>query len=298
MRKTSNLVGRRFGRWLVQHSAGRNHCGRLIWVCRCDCGGSKIVPSSSLLRGESRSCGCLRAEETGKRFSKFGNHDPKRSVFRSEASSYSAMLQRCYNNKRVKYPEYGGRGITVCSRWVRGENGVSGFSCFLDDLGRKPGPGYSLDRINNDLGYSPENCRWATSAVQSRNRRPRQKSRCTEDSEPEEKTSLLRTLSMGDLLSDLSWTARLWPKVSKGPGGCWDWTGAKNAKGYGFLCVGGKHYRVHRLMHLLASGDAADGLEIMHSCDRPSCVNPAHLMPGTHSENMRDMARKRRSRAT
>lgn len=88
-----------------------------------------------------------------------------------EYRAYTAMKNRCLNEKQARYKDYGGRGITICRRWLEGENGLSGFQCFLADVGQKPGPGHSLDRRNNDRGYYPGNVRWATRAEQARNTR-------------------------------------------------------------------------------------------------------------------------------
>lgn len=82
------------------------------------------------------------------------------------------MMSRCYTPTNPSYPRYGGRGITVCNRWRFGENGKHGFVCFLEDMGRKPSRTHSIDRHpDNNAGYGPGNCRWATQAEQQRNRR-------------------------------------------------------------------------------------------------------------------------------
>ena len=86
-----------------------------------------------------------------------------------EYNSYFGMKDRCYNEKHVRYHRYGGRGITVCERWLNGEDGLSGFECFLKDIGLKPSRNYSIERKDNNKGYSPENCVWASITVQNRN---------------------------------------------------------------------------------------------------------------------------------
>lgn len=85
---------------------------------------------------------------------------------------WNAMLNRCGSPNNPAYARYGGRGIKVCERWQNGENGKSGLECFLQDMGPRPSRNYSLDRINNDLGYEPSNCRWTTRSIQQRNRGP------------------------------------------------------------------------------------------------------------------------------
>jgi hypothetical protein len=93
-----------------------------------------------------------------------------------EYGSWHNMVQRCTNPNATSFERYGGRDdnpITVCDRWLVGENGMSGFECFIADLGPKPTPQHSIDRTNNDLGYFPANCRWATPREQNLNQRPR-----------------------------------------------------------------------------------------------------------------------------
>jgi hypothetical protein len=88
-----------------------------------------------------------------------------------EYIAYFAMKNRCLNKKQARYKDYGERGIVICDRWLNGEDGLSGFECFLADLGGKPTKNHTLEREDNDLGYSPGNCRWATMKEQSRNTR-------------------------------------------------------------------------------------------------------------------------------
>ncbi len=295
MRKGSNIIGHRFGRLVVLCMDGRNKSGRFVWKCLCDCGTERGIAGDSLRKGESRSCGCLRAEMTGRRFSRLGVYEPLRKQFPNEARSYDQMIQRCENPKREKFKDYGGRGIAVCQRWKSGDGYQTGFACFLSDMGRRRSAQRTLDRADNNRGYSPHNCRWSTPEQQLQNRRPYKKASTKKNkiaSRP------LRMLPLVSVVADESLRIRFWSKVRKGTAAdCWQWIAGKNASGYGFISIDGRVYRAHRISYLLAYGCPPHGHEIMHSCDNPSCVNPGHLVPGLHKENMRDMAAKGRAKS-
>ena len=167
-----DLTGKTFGRLLVVRMlAERTKDGIIQYLCRCDCSAEKTVPKGSLVAGYTKSCGCLNRENAAASLGKYGGHSRARKVYLSESQCYAGLIYRCVNPKSPDYEAYGGRGITVCDRWLRGEYGKAGFDCFLEDMGPKPSPDLSIDRIDNDCGYSKDNCQWASADQQAGNRR-------------------------------------------------------------------------------------------------------------------------------
>lgn len=160
-----SLIGRRFGR-LVVVQAGPDvvlpSTSVPTWECRCDCGSAKVVRVNRLRSGETTSCGCYQKEQASK-LNLWHGHNRRHKSSRTH-NSWRAMIARCVNPKNIGYPEYGARGITVCARWR------SSFANFLADMGERPA-GMTLDRRDNDKGYSRRNCRWATPKQQANNTR-------------------------------------------------------------------------------------------------------------------------------
>lgn len=150
-------IGDRYGGLVVVATAEANRHGHARFVCRCDCGVVVTVTANAIRRGHTLSCGCRRREAAKKR----ATHGMSSS---REFAIWAGMIARCRNPHMTSYADYGGRGVSVCDRWLS-------FAAFFEDMGPRPGPKHSVDRINPDGNYEPQNCRWATPLEQATNRR-------------------------------------------------------------------------------------------------------------------------------
>ncbi len=159
-----NKVGMRFGRLVVEKYVGNSQ-----WLCLCDCGNRTTVYTSALNRGATQSCGCLHVERASEANATHGKSRTR--LYRV----WAGMKERCLNSNATNYSSYGGRGIGVCDEW---RDSYEEFEKWAMASGYDPSAKFSecsLDRIDNDRDYCPDNCRWVTYAKQAQNRRKCQK---------------------------------------------------------------------------------------------------------------------------
>jgi hypothetical protein len=157
-----DLTGMKFERLTVlRRSTIKSNSKHVLWECECTCG-TLCLKSSNSLRTGTKSCGCARKDGNKKKPNYLNELNIK---YKSEYHAWFDIKARCYNKNNGSFCYYGGRGIKVCDRWLKS------FKSFLDDMGPKPSKNYSIDRIDNDGDYTPNNCKWSTSLEQMSNTR-------------------------------------------------------------------------------------------------------------------------------
>ncbi len=166
--KRLDLTGQAFGHLHVVSRApqpANRISKRTYWECRCNCGTLITVSADDLKSGNNISCGCVKRQAMIDRNTVHGHRIHNNTT--SEYWSYRAMMKRCYQESQYGFKWYGGRGITVCDRWK------DSFLNFLADMGPKPGPQFTIERLRVNGNYEPANCIWLHESLQARNRRPR-----------------------------------------------------------------------------------------------------------------------------
>jgi len=164
-KRSEEWVGVRLGKLIITEFLGLTSFGRgqsAYFKFKCDCGNEFVAQKSNVI-GKKKDCGCSETKSVGTSPRGFTHH-PLSKIWR-------ALISRCYLDTDGSYPDYGARGISVCGRWIDGENGLTGFECFVDDMGMRPKGNYTVERIEVNGNYEPSNCKWLHKSGQSKNRR-------------------------------------------------------------------------------------------------------------------------------
>ena len=161
-----NEIGNKYGKLLVLEFLGKRKTttDHSYWLCGCDCGGTHETTGTSLRSGNTTQCKQCASEQKSLTKTVHGCSHGSKSSGTGAYKTWRNMKIRCYQESAINYHSYGGRGISICDRWM----GVDGFVNFLADMGERP-ENHSIDRIDNDGNYSPENCKWSTHKDQSLN---------------------------------------------------------------------------------------------------------------------------------
>jgi hypothetical protein len=162
--RAKDLTGQKFGRWYVVRFSHFDERHNYFWLCHCECGNSRPVYGNSLIRGWSKSCGCLMKEKLASDNTTHGESRSRNHAGSKEYNAWRSIISRCENPGCTHYKRYGGRGIKMYPEWRKD------FSVFLAYVGRAPAKEYQMERINNDGNYEPGNVCWVNAKTQCNNR--------------------------------------------------------------------------------------------------------------------------------